>query len=140
MNSTFTPSKLLISVIAVAAILGGCKKNDVTATPSDTAVTAPTTMAAPATPTTPANDGMNNGMNGGMNSGSDTTGASGTSGSTAAGMSNPNSTTVTGNGNSMAPGMNDTMNDSQHPAVRNNSGQTQGATPNANVPTSDGSR
>lgn len=136
MNSTFTPSKLLISVIAVAAILGGCKKNDVTTTPSDTAVTAPTTMGAPATPTTPANDGMNSGMN----SGSDTTGASGTSGSTAAGMSNPNSTTVTGNGNSMAPGMNGTMNDSQHPAVRNNSGQTQGATPNANVPTADGSR
>ena len=48
MNTAMSPSKLLIGVIAVAALLGGCKKNDVTTTTPDTTMTAPATPAAPA--------------------------------------------------------------------------------------------
>lgn len=132
--NTFTPSKLLITVLATAALLGGCKKNEVVTTPADTAVVTPatTTATAPAADTSmaPANT---------TTPSTDTTGASGAAGTTGAGMSNPSTTGVTGTSSTM-PGMtNDPANDASKPAVRNNSGQTQGTT-GSSLPTSDGSR
>src|SRR5450830_496281 len=128
MNAPLNASKYLVGLIAVAALLGGCKKHDVTTTTptADTTVTTPATTAATTTTTTttPATD---------------TTGSSGMHGSTGAGTSTPATTAVTppattagmtGNG----------MPDKNKNGVRNNSGQTQGATPNSNVPTADGSR
>lgn len=138
MNKAFTPSKLLISVVAVAALLGGCKKNEVTTAPTaDTSMTTPATTTA----TTPSTTGMTTPTP----STSDTTGSSGMTGSTAAGTSTPSDSAVTGtNGTSGAsgtmPGMSkDPANDASKPAVRNNSGQTQGTT-GSSLPTSDGSR
>lgn len=117
MNTAMSPSKLLIGVIAVAALLGGCKKNDVTTTTPDTTMTAPATPAAPASS---AGTGGSAGMTG-------STGAAGTSGSGDAGMSNPAATGTT------------PANDATKPAVRNNSGETQGTT-GSSVPAADGSR
>src|SRR5450830_1106803 len=128
MNAPLNASKYLVGLIAVGALLGGGKKHDVTTTTptADTTVTTPATTAATTTTTTttPATD---------------TTGSSGMNGSTGAGTSTPSTTAVTppattagmtGNG----------MPDKSKNGVRNNSGQTQGATPNSNVPTADGSR
>lgn len=134
MNKAFTPSKLLISVVAVAALLGGCKKNEVT-----TAPTADTSVTTPATTTTPSTTGSTTGMTAPTPSTSDTTGSSGMTGSTAAGTSTPSDSAVTGTSGTM-PGMSkDPANDAAKPAVRNNSGQTQGTT-GSSLPTSDGSR
>ncbi len=135
MNQAFTPSKLLIGIVAVAALLGGCKKNEVvTTTPTaDTSVSTPATTTA----TTPATTGSMAGTT--TPSTSDTTGSSGMTGSTGAGTSTPSSTAVTGTSGNM-PGMSkDPANDASKPAVRNNSGQTQGTT-GSSLPTSDGSR
>ncbi|WP_426193963.1 hypothetical protein [Massilia sp. DWR3-1-1] len=118
MNKAFTPSKLLIGVIAVAAILGGCKKNDVTTAPADTVVTTPstTTTMPSATPSTTPSTGT-----------TDSTGSSGATGTSAAGT--PTMPGVNANPSNEAP----------KPAVRNNSGETQGTT-GSSVPAADGSR
>lgn len=137
MNTAFTPSKLLISVVAVAALLGGCKKNEVTTPVADTTVTTPatTTATTPATGSTAATD-----TSATATTGSSTTGSSGAMGNSDAGTSNPSQTAVTGTGASTMPGMtNNPANDAAKPPVRNNSGQTQGTT-GSSVPAADGSR
>ena len=141
MNTALSPSKLLIGVIAVAALLGGCKKTDVTAPAADTTMTTPATPAAP----TSATDSTAQGST--AMPGANSTGSSGSSGSSgsgdagSAGSANPAAPaaypaadSATMPGTTTAP-----ANDASKGAVRNNSGQTQG-TAGSSLPTSDGSR
>jgi hypothetical protein len=131
MNKPMSAARTLILIAAIGSVAAGCKKAEAPM-PADT--TATTTATVPTTSGTSATGGTSEA---GM-AGTAATSATGTTGATGATGSTESTTTSTaaGTNSGAIPG----PNDGARPAVRNNSGETQGTTPNSSLPVSDGSR
>ncbi|WLI90769.1 hypothetical protein Q4S45_06540 [Massilia sp. R2A-15] len=115
MKNLISAARTVIVLGAIAAAAAGCKQTTATA-PVDTAATTPVTTTAD-TAAKPKHKGA---MNGNHSTAGDTAIGSSHTGMTGAGS---------GDGDKNA-----------RPAVRNNTGETQGTTPGTSLPVSDGSR
>ena len=118
MKNIISAAKTVIVLGAIAAAAVGCKQTTTTA-PADTAATTVTPVTTTAdTAAKPAKDNYTPPANG-ASAGNTSTGSS-NAGMTGAGAGDATPSTK--------------------PAVRNNTGETQGTTPNTSLPVSDGSR
>lgn len=116
MKNLISAAKTVLVLGAIAAASVGCKQTTTTA-PVDTAVTTPVTTTAD-TAAKPKH--TNNTMPADHSTAGNTAMGSSNTGMTGAGAGDPNQ--------------------AAKPAVRNNTGETQGTTPGTSLPVSDGSR
>jgi hypothetical protein len=122
MKNLISTTRIIIVLGAIASAAAGCKQTTKPA-PVDTAATTTAPATTTAETTSPAQ-------------GSGTTAATNASaGDTAIGSSRAAGATAAGAGTDAAAGSMNAL-----PAAKNNTGQTQGTTPNTSLPVSDGSR